>query len=59
MKTLPQQSNNFKSIYGGYGGIVYDSTIWVGYTLCDSRLTNRNMVSVRFVLKGYFENRNE
>ena len=41
----------YKSIYGNYTGIVYDSTLWNGYTIVDTLLTNEYSVSVRFVKK--------
>lgn len=42
---------NYKTIYGNFTGIVYDSTLWNGYTLVDPLLTNKHSVSVRFVKK--------
>lgn len=42
---------NYKRIFGNYNGIVYDSTLWNGYTIVDTLLTNEKSVSVRFIKK--------
>jgi len=45
---------NYKPIYGGQQGIVYDTTIWRAYTLVEHNWVNvldGNIVTVKFIKK--------